>query len=432
MKAKIYKTNHLSGHLDPPSSKNYTTRYMLVSGMARGDSVLRMPAQSDDSMAMRNCLTSVGVEFEDGLDECGKILRIRGVAGQPTNPGVINPSNAGAVLRFMMGIAAKFDKVRFETDFSESLGKRPHGDLLQSLTQLGVDTSSNNGKLPITLRGGSLRGGRISVSGASSSQYLSSLLFLAPLIGEDIEIEVRNGLVSKPLVRTTLEVMERAGIVVEFTADLLNFSIAGGQNYSAGDFTINGDYPSVAAIFSAGSVVGGDFTVGRLFLDSQGEQSALALLEKMGCKLERSGNQVRFGGVENLQSVEFDGDKATDAVLALVAASAFAEGESRFYGIENLRLKECDRISTPVNEFRRLGIECREDKNEIIVRGNPDGYRGGLEVETHHDHRIAQMLTIVGLGCHDGLTILNAENVNKSYPDFFADLISLGANIELE
>ena len=255
---------------------------------------------------------------------------------------------------------------------------------------------------------------------------------MAPLIGEDIEIEVRNGLVSKPLVRTTLEVMERAGIVVDFTADLLNFSIAGGQNYSAGDFTINGDYPSVAAIFSAGSVVGGDFTVGRLFLDSQGERSALALLEKMGCKLERSGNQVRFGGVENLQSVEFDGDKATDAVLALVAASAFAEGESRFYGIENLRLKECDRISTPVNEFRRLGIECREDKNEIIVRGNPDGYRGGLEVETHHDHRIAQMLTIVGLGCHDGLTILNAENVNKSYPDFFADLISLGANIELE
>ncbi len=79
-----------------------------------------------------------------------------------------------------------------------------------------------------------------------------------------------------------------------------------------------------------------------------------------------------------------------------------------------------------------MGIECREDKNEIIVRGNPDGYRGGLEVETHHDHRIAQMLTIVGLGCHDGLTILNAENVNKSYPDFFADLISLGANIELE
>ena len=432
MKAHICKTTNLSGHLEPPSSKNYTTRYMLVSGMADGDSLLRMPAQSDDSTAMRNCLASIGVGFEDGLDDSGKFLRISGVAGQPCNPGVINPSNAGAVLRFMMGVGAKFNEVRFETDFSESLGKRPHDDLLDSLGQLGVETISNDGKLPIVLRGGCLRGGRIWVSGANSSQYLSALLFLAPLIGEDVEIEVRDGLVSKPLIRTTLEVLERAGIEVESADDLLHFSISGGQHYSAGDYVVNGDYPSVAAILAAGSVVGGDFSIGRLFLDSQGEQAVLPLLEKMGCKLERSGNQVRFGSAQKLQAVEFDGDKATDAVLALVAASAFAKGESRFYGIGNLRLKECDRISVPVNELRKLGVDCNEEKDEIVVRGNPSGYRGGVAVETYHDHRVAQMLTVIGLGCHDGLTILDAENVNKSYPDFFADLISLGANIKLE
>ena len=432
MRAQIYKTSHLSGHLEPPSSKNYTTRYMLVSGMADGDSILRMPAHSDDSAAMRHCLTNVGVRFEDGLDDSGKFVRISGVAGEPSNPGIINPNNAGAVLRFMMGVGAKLDKVRFETDFSESLGKRPHGDLLESLNQLGVKTSSNNGKLPIVLRGGGLRGGRIWVSGAKSSQYLSSLLFLAPLIGEDVEIEVRDGLVSKPLIKTTLEVMKNAGIKVDFSNDLLHFSISYGQKYSAGEYIVNGDYPSVAAIFAAGSVVGGEFTVGRLFLDSQGEQAVLPLLEKMGCKLERSGSQVRFGSAQNLEAVDFDGDKATDAVLALIAVSAFAEGESRFYGIENLRLKECDRITVPVHELQKLGVDCREDKDEIIVRGNPSGYKGGVTVETYHDHRVAQMLTIVGLGCHDGLTILNAENVNKSYPDFFADLISLGANIKLE
>ena len=109
-----------------------------------------------------------------------------------------------------------------------------------------------------------------------------------------------------------------------------------------------------------------------------------------------------------------------------------AEGESRFYGIGNLRLKECDRISIPVGLLRRIGVDCEERESEIIVRGNPDGYEGGMAVETHHDHRVAQMLTIVGLRCRRGLTILDAENVNKSYPAFFRDMISLGAQIQME
>ena len=92
-------------------------------------------------------------------------------------------------------------------------------------------------------------------------------------------------------------------------------------------------------------------------------------------------------------------------------AATLAEGESRFHGIGNLRLKECDRIA---------------------VQGNPEGYAGETEVPTYYDHRVAQMLSIVGLRCRQGLTVLDAENVGKSYPAFFEDLIGLGADIELE
>ena len=128
----------------------------------------------------------------------------------------------------------------------------------------------------------------------------------------------------------------------------------------------------------------------------------------------------------------FDGDTATDMVLAMCAVAALAEGESRFYNVGNLRLKECDRIAVPVRELRRLGVDCEEGESEIVIRGRPGGYQGGLEAESHHDHRIAQMLAIVGLRCRRGLTIADAENVNKSYPAFFEDLIGLGAAIELE
>ncbi len=432
MRALVRPTHKLSGRLNPPSSKNYTTRYLLVAALADGESIVRFPAESDDAAAMRRCLRAFGAEIEDAIDAAGPHARVRGFAGKPHNPGVINPGNAGAVLRLLMGVGAQLDEIRFETDYADSLGTRPHGDLLQALEQLGVQCESRGGKLPVVLRGRQLRGGRIWVSGANSSQYLSALLFMAPLIGEDVEIEVRNGLVSQPLVHTTLEVMRQAGIDVEAGEDLLNFHIGGGQAYRAGEYSVNGDYPSSAALLAAGAVAGGDFTLDRLFADSQGERAVVPLLRQMGCALEHDGRSVHFSGSGALRAVQFDGDRATDAVLAMVAAAALAEGESRFYGIGNLRLKECDRISVPVRELRGLGVDCEEGESEIVVRGNPDGYEGGVAVETHHDHRVAQMLTIVGMRCRRGLTILNAENVNKSYPAFFRDMISLGAQIDME
>ena len=432
MQASVRPTQNLSGRIDPPSSKNYTTRYLLAAALAEGESIVRFPAASDDASAMRRCLRELGAEVEDIEDEKGSLARIRGFGGRPNNPGIVNPDNAGAVLRLLMGVCAQLDEIRFETDYADSLGKRPHGDLLRALSQLGVQCESDEGRLPVVLRGERLHGGSVWVSGANSSQYLSALLFMAPLIGETVEIEVRDGLVSQPLVHTTVEVMRKAGIVVDAADDLLYFRIEGGQAYRAGEFSVNGDYPSSAALLAAGAVAGGDFCLNRLFVDSQGERTVLPLLSEMGCSIDYDGQSVHLRGNGGLRAVEFDGDKATDAVLAMVAAASLAEGESRFYGIGNLRLKECDRISIPVGLLRRIGVDCEERESEIIVRGNPAGYEGGMAVETHHDHRVAQMLTIVGLRCRRGLTILDAENVNKSYPAFFRDMITLGAKIQME
>jgi 5-enolpyruvylshikimate-3-phosphate synthase len=139
MKAYVRPTRGLSGHLDPPSSKNYTTRYLLVAALAEGESIVRFPAHSDDATAMRRCLAAFGAHIEDGNDERGPFVRVRGFAGVPENPGTVNPGNAGAVLRLLLGVGAQLGQVRFETDFADSLGKRPHGDLLRALGDLGVE-----------------------------------------------------------------------------------------------------------------------------------------------------------------------------------------------------------------------------------------------------------------------------------------------------
>jgi 3-phosphoshikimate 1-carboxyvinyltransferase len=432
MKALVHYTERLEGRLDPPSSKNYTTRYLLAAALADGESVVHHPAHSDDAEAMLRCLRGFGAQIREERDAQGKPhLHIKGFGRHPQNPGVVDPGNAGAVLRLLLGVGALLPEVRFETRHAASLGQRPHGDLLAALEQLGAETQSDQGRLPVVLRRGRLRGGKVQVSGAKSSQYLSSLLFLGPLIGEAVEIEVIDNLVSQPLIHTTLEVLCQAGISVEARADLLRFRIPGGQHYRAGEYNVNGDYPSSAAILAAGAVTNSPIAVQRLFEDCQGERAVVPLLRQMGVGVEYDGQAVALRGHQGLRGVDFDGDKATDMVLAMLGVAAFAQGESRFHGIANLRLKECDRIGVPVRELKRIGVDCEEGPAEILVRGNPAGYEGGVEVPTYHDHRVVQLLGVVGLRCRRGLTVLDAENVGKSYPAFFQDLIGLGARIEL-
>ena len=133
-----------------------------------------------------------------------------------------------------------------------------------------------------------------------------------------------GGLVSKPLVRTTLEVVREAGIQVEHGDDLVRFRIRGGQEYQPREYTVNGDYPSAAAILGAGAVTRSDIAVERLYQDCQGERAVIPLLRQMGAEVEYDGREVRLGGHGGLRGVAFDGDRATDMVLAMLAVSMAA------------------------------------------------------------------------------------------------------------
>jgi 3-phosphoshikimate 1-carboxyvinyltransferase len=427
MKIRVNPAKSLIGNLKAQPSKNYTTRYLLVSALAKGRSIVRSPARSEDAEALIGCLRSLGADIKINGDDCF----VNGFGKNPDNPGVLNPRNAGTVLRLLLGTASLLPEIQFTTDYPESLGKRPNHDLLDALSQLGAVCESDKGRLPITIRGGNLHGGKITVSGYKSSQFLSSLLFLAPLIGETVEINVVNGLKSKPAVRTTLEVMAEAGITVDAAPDLMHFQIKGGQEYKSREYDVNGDWPGSSAILSAAAVCpGSDLCLNGLFRDQQGERDILQVLKKMGADIEYDGKSVHIKGGAPLHGVEFDGDMATDAVLAMVGAACFAEGRSRFYNVENLRLKECDRISEPLAELKKLGVKCEEKQDEIIIIGNPGLYEGGIELDGRGDHRVIMMLSIASLRCKKGITIKDSEHIAKSYPDFFSHLELLGASIE--
>lgn len=426
MKIRIDPCPELKGVLRAQPSKNYTTRYLLVSALAKGESIVRRPAKSEDARALIECLRALGAQIREEDELCV----VKGFGKTPANPGILNPRNAGAVLRLLLGIASLLPEVKFITDYPESLGKRPNQDLLDALSQMGVKSESGNGRLPIILKGGVLHGGKVQVSGARSSQFLSSLLFLAPLVGEYVEIEVIEGLKSKPLICTTLEVMREAGIEIWASSDLMHFKIPGGQEYHPGEYEVNGDWPGSAALLSAAAICpSSDVTIEGLFDDEQGEKTVVDALRSMGADIAYDGYRVKVRGGNPLHGIEFDGDKATDAVLAMVGASCFAEGTSRYFNVENLRLKECDRITEPLIELKRLGVRCEERKDEIVIHGDPKGYRGGIELDGRGDHRVIMLLSILGLRTDKGLIVSGAEHIAKSYPDFFLHMEKLGANI---
>lgn len=423
----VTPTANLSGEIQALSSKNYTTRYLLVAALAHGTSTIHYPAHSEDSDAMRRCIRDLGAVIEE--DET-KIV-ITGFGNRPRDIRELNVGNAGAVLRFLMAIASLCPDVTFVNTYPDSLGKRPHNDLIDSLQQMGVEIEHQDGKLPIRIRGGQPKGGKITVSGNVSSQFLSALLFLTPMLEEDSEIEVLHDLKSKVVVGQTLEVLAQAGIVIHASEDLMHFRVPGHQQYEAKEYVVQGDYPGSAAVLAAAAVTNSNVKIHRLTENSkQGERAIVDVLRMMEVPLTHENDIVHVQGNQRLKAVEFDGDAATDAVLAMVAAAVFAEGTSRFYNVENLRYKECDRITDYLNELRKAGANVEERQAEIIVHGRPEGVEGGVEINAHYDHRVIMALSVVGLRAKAPLRIKDAHHVAKSYPIFFDHMRSIGAQIE--
>ncbi len=431
-KRYIAPSSVLRGEPVVPSSKYYTLRYLLAATCAQGESLIAFPAESDDSDALFQGCRALGARLTWD-DEQHHNLRINGIerSSHHKEPVTINVGNAGAVLRLLLGVGSILPEVTFVTNHPQSLGKRPNRELLDALTTLGVVCKGTGaeGYLPITLQGGNIHGGHVTISGARSSQYLSALLYLAPLIGEALEIEVVDGLKSQPLVHATLEVMQEAGISVVHDETLTHFSIAAGQRYSPRTYIVPGDYPSAATWLAACVVSNNPASEIRLARLRQGDEvgkELLAAFRAMGADLHVVNDTVHIRGGRPLHSITVDGDRMIDCIPVLVAAACFAEGESTFYNIESLHYKESDRIEDLCAELRRAGCTVTPKRDAILVQGRPQGIEGGTTVDGHSDHRVLMALSIVALRSRLGLTLTGTEHIAKSYPRFFDELQRVG------
>jgi 3-phosphoshikimate 1-carboxyvinyltransferase len=367
-------------------------------------------------------------------------LSIRGTGGalRMPHPAAIDAGNAGAVLRLLMGICAVLpEPVTFTTAYPESLGQRPHADLLEALAQLGVSVESqgDGGTLPVTLHGGphrGVRGGKVRVSGRKSSQYISSLLFLAPLLPEGLDIEITGDLASASFVDLTVEILREAGITIIEAQRHRRYVVPGQQPYRPGAYRVPGDYPSAAALLAATAVTRGELALANLPPGDAGGEAILHVFAEMGMRITRTGADIHALAHQPLRGITFDGNTAIDSVPVIAAAACFAATPSRIYNVAHLRLKESDRINDLAGELNKAGCHVIPfgDAIEIHPAGQ-DGIPGGVTLAAHADHRLVEACAIAGLGSQRPITINGAFHIAKSYPAFFDDLVSLGGTITI-
>jgi 3-phosphoshikimate 1-carboxyvinyltransferase len=407
-----------------PGSKSLTLRDCAIAALADGTSTVRYPGEADDYWRMKDCLRRLGVAVDDAQE--GEV-RIAGRGGRFTAGALeLDVGQSAVTARLMLAFAA----LRADTtviDGHVSMRKRPNKDLVDALTALGASLQSTaDGHLPITVRGSRTLRGPVRVPGTISSQYLTSLLIIAPLLERGLEIEVAGELTSKPYVDLTLDEMAKFGV----SADNLGYRSmrVPPQGYRAGVIDVEGD-ASAASYFAALALLhGATITLGNLgSATRQGDYAFLELCERLGAHVQREPGRTVIAGPPAL-SAGFEGPvdmtSMPDVAPTLMMLCPFLARPTRITGLATLRVKECDRIAAPTRELRKLGVSVEEGADYMVIDPlSPQqlsARREVVEIETYHDHRIAMSFGVLGSRL-PGLRILDPGCVAKTYPNYWRD-----------
>jgi len=419
----IVRPSELSGSITVPPSKSHTIRAVLIAALAAGESVIRRGLFMGDGASAIRAAASLGAYIEINNGD----TFVKGVGGDMNlGSDVIDMGNSGTGLNLFCSAAALGSRSR-RFDGDASLRTRPMRPLLNALEQLGASVIVEGvlQDLPFVVRG-PLTGGRAEVDGISS-QFVSSLLFAAPLIPNDSHITVQN-LHEQPYVEMTLWWLSKQGIEFEHSKEFTTYKIIGAQKYKSFETVIPADFSSAAFPAVAAAICGEPIELKGLdFSDPQGDKIVFDHLETMGAKVERDDGTVRVTGGD-LRGAIIDLNSAPDALPALSVAAAAAKGETAFINVAQARIKETDRISVMVSELQKMGIEARELPDGMVVRG---GRLQGARVNGHYDHRIVMALAIAGMNAEGETEIETAEAAGITYPGFVEDFRHIGADIRV-
>jgi 3-phosphoshikimate 1-carboxyvinyltransferase len=422
----------LKGRVRPPGDKSISHRALILGAMASGVTEIEGLLEGEDVLRTAAAAEAFGAKVER-LGE-GR-WRVEGRGGFAEPSGTVDCGNSGTGVRLLMGAAAGY-RLTAHFDGDASLRKRPMGRVTEPLTRMGARFETSDGaRLPLTLKGGGLKG--IDYRLPVASAQVKSAMLLAGLNAEG---------------STTVEEPERTRDHTErmlqaFGADLAIEPMRSGRRIrvspsklTAAPVAVPGDPSSSAFPVVAALIVPGSEVVVESVLLNPLRTGLFDALRKMGADLEVAEHAAAGEPVgdltiraSELRGVVVDPTRAPsmiDEYPVLAACAAFARGTTVMRGIGELRVKESDRIALMAAGLKACGVEVEEEQDGLIVHGRGRPPRGGAEVVTAGDHRIAMAHLVLGLGAERAVTVDEPAMIATSFPGFVELMGRLGARIE--
>ena len=390
------------GIMEAPPSKSMAHRLLICAGLSEGKSVVEGISSSEDMKATLDCLSAIGAEYEIEGDKV--TLNGANIRNIPEG-AVLRCRESGSTLRFFIPICL-LDGKTFTLTGSQKLLSRPLSVYEKIFKEQGISFEASADKITV---GGKLKSGTFEIPGDISSQFITGLLFVLPLLEENSLIKLLPPVESRSYINLTVEALATFGVKIEWQDENTLF-IKGGQNYKAVDAKVEGDY-SNAAFFEALNVLGSEIEMTGLKPESlQGDK----VYEKYFPLLEKGEKNIDISDCPDLGPILF--------------AVAAAKNGGTFTGTRRLKIKESDRAAAMAEELAKFGTKVTVNEDSVII----DASEFHAPTETlwgHNDHRIVMSCAV--LSTITGGKIEGAEASRKSLPDFFERIKNLGFEVSL-
>ena len=419
MKVKVYPSV-CTGEIQIPPSKSMAHRAIMCASLAKGKSVISNIAYSDDILATIAGMRALGASITMEKDT----VVIEGIQSLPQKPLQVDCNESGSTLRFFVPLfSLSGQPITFLG--RNRLLKRPQGVYQTMFEQQGHRFDQTEQQLIVQ---GALKAGSYEIDGSISSQFITGLLFALPLLEQDSIIHIKPPFESRSYIELTLQMLKTFGVTAEFQ-DNHTLYIPGNQSYQACDYTVEGDYSQMAFYAVLAAIQNDLYCKGVTSSSKQGDKVILSILEDCNCKIE-SKQEGYLVHKSELTATEIDLADCPDLGPVLNVLGMYAKGTTRIYHAARLRYKESDRIAAMEEELKKFHTDITTTEDEIFIKGKPT-YCCEQELSGHTDHRIVMSMTVAALCSETPVIINGAECINKSYPNFFEDIQSIGGRIEV-
>ena len=395
----------IQGEIKLPRSKSLSNRALIIKALNADSFNIENLSQANDTVLLENAL-----KIKDGE---------------------INVDDAGTAFRFLTSYLS-ITEGQFILTGSQRMKQRPIGDLVDALRKLGakIEYLENENKPPLKIIGATIEGGEVKIKGSTSSQFISSLLMIAPKLKKGLRLIIEDDLVSKPYIEMTLEMLAYFGIKHSWKNNVIEIKK---QEIQAQNINIESDWSAVGFWLEMVSLSKeGSIKLKGLQENSwQGDRETPRFFKRIGVNTYFEGDYLiankegkKSKAASTINLVDFP-----DLSLSLICSYAFNKKKAKFTGLQTLKNKESDRLRSLRIELEKCGVTCKKNDSSLII----DGFKNqanAIRIKTYKDHRIAMSLAPFAL--QNRIIIEDVDVVKKSYPKFWQDLQTVGFIINEE